>query len=44
MVLLCAASRGDIAKIKATARRLDSRSFIVIINSREVVGLGFKKI
>lgn len=44
LVLMCAASRGDISKIKITARKIDPNSFIVITNSREVVGLGFKKI
>ena len=43
LVLMCAASRGDIAKIKMIARQIDPKSFIVITNSREVVGLGFKK-
>ena len=44
LVLLCAASRGDIEKIKITARKIDPKSFIVITNSREGLGLGFKKI
>lgn len=43
LVLLSAASRGEIAKIKEVARNIDPRSFIIIINAREVVGLGFKK-
>ena len=43
LVLMCAASRGDISKIKIIARKIDPDSFIVITNSREVVGLGFKK-
>lgn len=43
LVLMCAASRRDIAKIKIVARKIDPNSFIVITNSREVVGLGFKK-
>ena len=43
LILMCAASRGDIAKIKMIARQIDPKSFIVITNSREVVGLGFKK-
>lgn len=43
LVLMCAASRRDIAKIKMIARQVDPTSFIVITNSREVVGLGFKK-
>lgn len=43
LVLMCAASRGDIAKVKMIARKIDPNSFIVITNSREVVGQGFKK-
>ncbi len=43
LILMCAASRGDISKIKLAARKIDPRSFIIITNSREVVGLGFKK-
>ncbi len=43
MVLMCAASRGDVARVKNIAREIDSKSFIIITNSREVVGLGFKK-
>ncbi len=43
LILMCAASRGDISKIKMIARKIDPDSFIVITNSREVVGLGFKK-
>ena len=41
LVLMCAASRGDVSKVKDVARSIDSKSFIVITNSREVVGLGF---
>lgn len=44
LVLMCAASRGDISKIKMIARKLDQKCFIIITNSREVVGLGFKNI
>ena len=44
LVLMCAASRGDISRIKLAARKIDPRSFIIITNSREVVGLGFKRI
>jgi len=43
LVLMCAASRGDISKIKMIVRKIDPDSFIIITNSREVVGLGFKK-
>lgn len=43
LVLLCAASRGDVSKVKQTAKKIDPQSFIIIANAREVVGLGFKK-
>ena len=43
LVLMCAASRGDVARVKHVAREIDSNSFIIIANAREVVGLGFKK-
>ena len=42
LILMCAASRGDIARIKTIARELDRNSFIIIANAREVVGKGFK--
>ena len=42
LVLMCAASRGDVARVKQVAREIDSNSFIIIANAREVVGLGFK--
>ncbi len=43
LVLMCAASRGDIGKVKLVARNIDPKCFIIITNSREVVGMGFKK-
>ena len=43
LVLMCATSRGDVARVKQVAREIDSNSFIIIANAREVVGLGFKK-
>ena len=42
LVLMCAASRGDVARVKNIAREIDPNSFISITNSREVVGQGFK--
>ncbi len=44
LILMCAASRGDIAKIKTIAKRIDPACFIIIANAREVVGKGFKEI
>lgn len=43
LVLICAASRGDISKIKDIAKKIDERSFIIIANAREVLGKGFKE-
>ena len=43
LVLLCAAARGDIAKIKTIVHDLDPNSFVVVANAREVLGLGFEK-
>lgn len=42
LILICAASRRDVYKIKDLARKIDKRSFIVVANAREVVGKGFK--
>lgn len=41
-ILMCAASRGDVARVKQIAKKIDPKSFIIIANAREVVGLGFK--
>ena len=43
LILMCAASRRDVYKIKDLARRIDRKSFIVVANAREVVGKGFKE-
>ena len=43
LVLVCAASRGDVYKIKELARNIDPKSFIVVANAREVMGKGFKE-
>lgn len=43
LVLICAASRGDISKIKNIAKEIDEKCFIVVSNAREVLGKGFKE-
>lgn len=43
IVLLCAASRGDISKIKNVVKQIDENSFVIVANAREVLGLGFKE-
>lgn len=44
LILICAAYRKDVARIKIIAKEIDPKSFIVITNSREVVGQGFKNL
>ncbi len=43
IVLMTAAARRDVSRIKEIALKIDPRSFIIVTNSREVLGLGFKK-
>ena len=42
LILMCAVTRKDIAKAIQIIRKIDKRSFVIITNSREVIGLGFK--
>lgn len=44
LVLMCAASRRDVYKIKDLARKIDKSCFIVVANATEVVGKGFKEL
>ena len=43
MVLMCAVNRNDIANIKKLILSIDKNAFIIITNSREVLGIGFKE-
>lgn len=43
LVLICAAPRRDVPKIKDVARAIDKKCFIVVSNAREVLGKGFKE-
>jgi uncharacterized membrane-anchored protein YitT (DUF2179 family) len=42
LVLVCAAPRGDVARIKELAQKIDKNCFIILSNAREVFGEGFK--
>ena len=42
LVLICATPRKDVAKVSKIAKEIDSNSFIIISNAREVYGKGFK--
>ena len=41
LVLMCAAQRGDVARIKTIVHQIDPTSFMIVANSREVLGRGF---
>ena len=42
LILMCATARRDVGKVKQIAKQIDPNCFMVITNSREVVGEGFK--
>ncbi len=42
LILICASPRRDVAKIRSLAKQIDENAFIIITNSREVYGEGFK--
>lgn len=41
-VVLCAVGRRDIAKVKSIITHVDKDAFVIVTNSREVLGSGFK--
>ena len=43
MMLMCVGNRNEIAKIKEIALKIDKKAFVIITNSREIFGKGFKK-
>lgn len=43
LILMCVTKRRNIGKLKETVRKIDKYAFIMIIDAREVYGLGFKK-
>lgn len=43
MILMCAVGRKDIGNIKKLITSVDKDAFVVVTNSREVLGYGFKK-
>ena len=42
LVLICATSRQDVANIKHVVLEIDPSAFLIVTNSREVLGYGFK--
>ena len=43
VILMCAVDRRDIANIKKLILSIDKDAFVIVTNSREVLGYGFKK-
>ncbi|MNT26423.1 hypothetical protein D3C72_1619960 [compost metagenome] len=43
LVLMCAAPRTDLGKIKKIVYEIDSNAFVIVSNAREVLGEGFKR-
>lgn len=43
LILICAVSRRDVGKVREIAKKNDPKCFIIITNSREVLGEGFKR-
>lgn len=43
LILMCAVGRQDIVKLKSLIMSIDKDAFVVVTNSREVFGYGFKK-
>lgn len=43
LILMCVTKRRNISKLKNTVKKIDKYAFIMIVDAREVYGLGFKK-
>lgn len=42
LILICAAGRHDVANVKELVLNIDPNAFLIVTNSREVLGYGFK--
>lgn len=43
LVLMCAVRRNDISSVKQLVKKIDKNAFIIVTNSREVLGMGFNE-
>ena len=43
LILMCAVTRKDVASTIQIIKKIDKHSFVIVTNSREVLGQGFKK-
>ena len=43
VILMCAIPRRDVSNLKSLIMKIDKKAFVIVTNSREVLGTGFKK-
>ena len=43
LILMCAVGRRDVVHVKQLVKKIDKNAFIIVTNSREVLGVGFKE-
>lgn len=43
LILMCAIGRNNLSEIKTKIKQIDPKAFLIITNSREVLGVGFKE-
>ena len=43
LILMCAIGRNDLSEVKSIIKKVDPKAFLIITNSREVLGMGFKE-
>lgn len=41
-IIMCVCKRQDVANIKSIAKKVDKKAFVIVVDAREVYGLGFK--
>lgn len=43
LILMCAIRRNDLSELKSIIKEVDPKAFLIVTNSREVLGVGFKE-
>ena len=43
LILMCAVGRNDLSEVKKVVKKVDPKAFLIVTNSREVLGIGFKQ-
>lgn len=42
LILMCAVGRNNLSEVKKIVKKIDPNAFLIVTNSREVLGMGFK--